>query len=278
MEEKLPHSSIPNVQIFEAPSRGFKRLAQDWIFSSKLIYLILVIVILLELYLGLKTLLTPIPSVPKLAQISEGAVILETERESYSLGEKIPVNIKISTGGYNTVGTDLIIKFDPNFFRAETDAFFEKGTTYSDYPGTSIDIKNGVILLSGIILSDTGGFNGTGGFGILNLQAKKTGESELKVDFETGSTTDSNIIEITGAKDILGKVYNLKVKVGDKGEVKRIDESNSCGGYTQLCWDNQGKQGTQECLGGALKDQTCVFDPYLTDSCSICGLGQKIEP
>lgn len=276
MDKPTPHPTIPNVQIFESQSSSgsVKKFLSEWILSVKVVYSLLALIILMEVYFGLKTLLSPLPSVERLAPIGQGVVVLTTDQSSYLVGDQIPVTIKLSTGGYNSVGADLVLKFDPNLLEAVEGDFFEKGEIYQDYPGTSLDKKNGMIFISGIVLSGEEGFNGTGIFGRLKLVAKKSGVTLVKVEFQTDSTTDSNIIDTASAKDVLGQAIDVEINIGQPGKVPRAEQV-SCAGFTQLCWDGNNKQSTQQCQPGRLKDQTCVFDPILTESCGQCGQTQS---
>lgn len=271
MDKPITHPNLPNVQIFESEPRvsSIKKLLSEWIFSLKGVYSLLALIILIEVYFGLKTLLTPLPAVEKLAPISQGAVVLTTNQTSYLEGDQIPVTIKLSTGGYNSVGADLVLRYDPNFLEAQENNFFEQGEIYQDYPGISLDKKNGMILMSGIVLSDRGGFNGTGIFGKLKFVAKKLGITKVRVEFQADSTTDSNIIDTVSAKDVLGQTFDVEINIGQAGKVAKTDIA--CSGFTQLCWDENNKQSTQKCQGGKLKDEVCVFDPLLTESCGQCG-------
>src|SRR3989344_4187080 len=156
----------PNIHIFEdVKSSNLKNLFSEWIMSYKIIYVLLVLVIVVELGLGLKTLLTPLPQAGQVQSVSDGQVILSAEKTGFKVDEEIPVDIKLSTGGHTTVGTDLVLKFDPNFLEVSGDDFFEKGNAYTDYPGVSLDKENSQIILSGIVLNDEEGFNGVSKFG-----------------------------------------------------------------------------------------------------------------
>jgi hypothetical protein len=260
-----------HVEVFSAPEKlGFlKSFVSEWVLSVKVIYLILVLIIAVELFFGARTLLQPTPASPQIQPISEGRVVLSSTKLNYSIGDTIPVDIYISTGGYSTVGTDLSIKYDPNLLEAPNDGFV-KGGIYQDYLGINIDNKKGVILVSGIVSINSGGFNGTGKFGTLNLRAKAEGKTKVALDFKKGATVDTNIIEDETSVDILGKTFDLELGIGSAKVVEREDGA-SCSEFKQLCWNEEGKQGIQTCKKGAVKDKACSYDPYLTLECSKCG-------
>lgn len=270
-----PNPISPNIHIFEdIKSSNFKNLFSEWIMSYKIIYVLLVLVIVVELGLGLKTLLTPLPQAGQVQSVSDGQVILSSEKTGYKIDEEILVDIKLSTGGHTTVGTDLVLKFDPNFLEVSGDDFFESGKAYTDYPGVSVDNENSQIILSGIVLNDQAGFNGVSNFGTVMFKAKKTGRTRVSVEFTKGLTVDSNIIETVSAKDILGEVYNLDLNIGSEGVSTIPDTKNACSGFVQLCFDEEGNQGTQKCTGGKKRNEACLKDPYLTEECEICQTGK----
>lgn len=268
IKNELLQTKLPNVQIFEDIKQRSKvrSLISQWVFSFRVVYVILILIIIVELGIGIKTLVEPFPQVNKLQPISDGKIILTAEKSSFNVGEEIPVEIKISTGGHTVVGVDIVLQYDPKKFSS---AEVEKGNIFDDYPGVDIDTKNGVILISGAINSDAGGFNGTSEFATVNLKAKEKGQTTLSLDYKSGITTDSNIIESASSKDVLGEVYNLNLDIGGLGSQK-LASSESCQGFTQICWDDEGKQGTQECEGGAKVKDMCIWDPNLTVSCGYC--------
>lgn len=263
-------SEDAHVEVFTKSGKldFFKSFVSEWILNVKVIYLILVLIIVVELFFGARTLLQPTPPTPKVQPISEGTVVLSSRKLGYSVGDQVPVDIYLSTGGYSTVGTDLAINYDPAMLEAP-DGAFVKGNTYQDYLGISIDNQKGVILVSGIVNINSGGFNGTGKFGTLNLKAKARGSTKVALDFKKGSTIDTNVIEDGTSVDILGKTFDLNLNIGSD-QVSRKEIKESCSQYTQLCWAADGKQGTQLCKKGAVKDNACSYDPYLTLECSKC--------
>jgi hypothetical protein len=264
-------SKNAHVEVFSVPEKFgfFKSFVSDWVLNVKVIYLILGLIIAVELFFGARTLLQPTPAAPKVQPVTEGRVVLTSSKLNYSVGDTVPVDIYISTGGYSTVGTDLSIKYDPNLLDAPADSFI-KGATYQDYLGINIDNKKGVILVSGIVTINSGGFNGTGKFGTLNLKAKSEGKTKVALDFKKGATIDTNIIEDGTSVDILGQTFDLELGIGS-GKVAERKDGTSCSQFTQLCWNQEGKQGTQVCKQGAVKDKACTYDPYLTLECSKCG-------
>lgn len=242
--------------------------------SPKLIFVVLGAVIVVEVILGLKFLMTPLPKVATLEQVSGGKIVLISDKTSYAVGETIPVTIRVSTGGFTTDGTDLILNFDPQLLEVESNSVFKKGSVYAEYPVVSVDSRAGSVRISGITSVGSSGFNGTGEFATLTFKAKATGKASLIAEFKPGLTTDSNIIQTKVADDVLSAVYNLDLAVGE-GTGTQVDlSSGSCENFSQACWDENGRLGTQKCSQGRTKNDHCSWDPYLTTDCGSCEISQ----
>lgn len=180
----------------------------------KLIFLILAVVILVELFLGVKKLFVPTHLSPVISvkPISDAQLSLLSDKKSYKVGDKVIVNVKLSTSGHNVLGTDLILRFDPKILQAPSTAF-TKGNIFADYPQINVDSKNGVIYVSGVSGLDKKYFNGIGFFGTITFQAQNAGKTSLNISFSKGATDDTNVFEPNTNEDILGKVYNLTLSV-----------------------------------------------------------------
>lgn len=195
---------------------NFKDFLSEWILSPKVVFVILVIVLVVELVIGAKTLLSPIEPpqttpLPQTATQEKPTLSLSTNKTNYLVGQEVLVSVTLSTGGHTTDGTDAILQFDPQVLEP-ADNFFEKGTLYQDYPGIKKDQPKGTVSASGITVS-SGGFKGTGVFGTFKFRAKKVGTSSVELKFSPSSTTDSNIIESNSAKDLLEEGSTVEVRV-----------------------------------------------------------------
>lgn len=192
-----------------------KDFLSKWILSPRVVFVILGVLLVVELYLGAKTLLSPIgqpqttPLPQKLTQ--KATLTLSTSKTNYLVGEQVSVSVTLDTSEHTTDGTDTILKYDPQILEPTTD-FFEKGSLYQDYPGVKKDQLKGEVLASGITVS-SGGYKGKGIFGIFKFKAKKVGTTSIELKFSPSSTTDSNIIESKSAKDLLEEGSKVEIKV-----------------------------------------------------------------
>lgn len=247
-----------------------KPVAKKWV-SPKLIFLVLGLVVLGELFWAGKTLLSPTlkPQIKKIQPLSQAQLVLSSARLNYMVGEVVPIRIKVVTGGRVVDGVDVILHFDPKILEATPGSFF-KGKTYKDYPLIDIKQSDGVIKISALTLPGFPGFMGVGTFGLINFKAKAAGSAKLAIDFQKDSTVDSNLIEASTSKDILAQVIAPDILVGDSKVVEKITEQKICNGYTQYCFTNKGKTGTQFCRKGVTEGDACVFAPQITVSCTPC--------
>lgn len=187
---------------------------KKWWQTWRIIYPILGAVVIVELILGLKTLLAPLPrsTQQSLQPITAASISLSSDKPNIKLGETVPVKIRLWTGGRSTSGTDLVLRFNPKILEASSTAFV-RGIIYPDYPLISVDSKNGVIRISGIASTANQAFSGIGEFGMINFKAKGKGVTTLAVDFKKGQTDDSNVISIKTNEDVLEKVKDLKLTI-----------------------------------------------------------------
>lgn len=158
------------------------------------------------------TLPAPLPAgrIPMQPQV--GKIALNAPRNTYRIGEVVPVTVTVDTGSRVVDGVDLIIHYDPKILEASSGGLL-KGSILEEYPTMAIDSAKGLISISGISALQNG-FKGKGLFATINLKAKIAGKTSLAIDFEgKGSTTDSNLVESSTSKDILEQVVNLELLV-----------------------------------------------------------------
>ncbi len=188
-----------------------------WYRTWRIVYGLFGIVLIIELILGAKTLLSPLPqfgqSVANTLQLSKGAKIsILSPKINFNVGDTIPISIKVDTGGYASSGTDLILRYNSKVLEASSAAFV-KGKIYPDYPLVNIDGKSGIIRISGAATSVKQAFNGVGVLGTIKFKAKAKGMNAFRVDFKKTQTNESNIMSVSTNKDILEGVDNLNITV-----------------------------------------------------------------
>lgn len=184
--------------------------------GPKAIFAILGLILVVEVFYAASVLLSPSSSLPQpvpeeVNEKTSGRISLSSDVQTVKVGETLRVSANIETGGHSIDGADLIVRYDPKILEA-TPGGLIKGEILDEYPLLSLDAKSGVISISGIS-SLRKGYEGSGEFAAILFKAKAPGKTEIEVDFEKGSTTDSNLVENSASKDILDSVDNIEFNI-----------------------------------------------------------------
>ena len=149
---------------------------------------------------------SPIPT----AGISNNSMFLVASPETIQVGSDIKIAVAFYAPGVILSGADVILKYDPVFLKASQD--LDLGQYFSSYPLKTIDNTKGNIRLTAF-----GGKSGPNSSAqvifSVNLKAKKTGRTEIKLDYLSGSTNRSTLVEKGTSKNILSGVSNAVVEI-----------------------------------------------------------------
>lgn len=238
---------------------------------TRIIFGVLGLVILIELILGFRALTasrTQLSAAATIQSMTDPQIVIKPAQTGVRAGQVVEVKALLVTGGKPTDSTDLILHFDPNFLEASSSSAIRVGEIYQDYPVAAVDPKQGTIEVSGTTALNGQPFVGIGTFATFTFKALKEGKTALTVDFQKGATADSNVVLSGSSKDILDKVYNAEISIGNS----QTSQSSpaSCAGYTQYCQTPDGETGRQLCTQGKKSGGACVFDPALSVSCEVC--------
>lgn len=257
-------AGTPNI-LQTSPLSGSNRKS---FFRPRNIFIVLGILILIELFIGFRSLNLPFGSKEakpiqinqteenKIAPTGGGKIVLVSDKTQYGVGQTVVVDIREFTGGRPTDGTDVILQFDPSKLEAASDAVVV-GSIYSVYPVKEVDSKSGTIRISGISSVGQTGFNGMGSLAKVNFKAKELGVTAIKVQFVKDQTNDSNIIEAKSANDLLTDVLDLNISIGNQAAANPTSGSCSQRVYGS-CVDSDGSSGSFWCSN--------ITDPF---SCQI---------
>lgn len=156
-------------------------------------------------------------AVSQIQPLSGAEIVLISDKKEYQVGEIVPVTVKLFTGGYTTIGSDLILKYNPATLEIQNAGDILVGDAYSEFPLKTFDTQAGVIAVSGISALNKDGFNGIGTFATVNFRAKQAGVAKVTVDFTPKATVDSNVIKagsgVEASEDILAKVTNIDITI-----------------------------------------------------------------
>ncbi len=153
------------------------------------------------------------------AYASAATLSLSPTTGSHAAESTFEVKILLDTKSVATNGTDAIVRFDPNALQVVDSNASSSGTQIqpgSLYPQTSynsVDNGAGKITFSGSKSGSSPGYNGSGTLATITFQAvKEATDSEVTLDFISGSTTDSNVID-SSSKDVLTAVTDAKFTI-----------------------------------------------------------------
>jgi len=130
--------------------------------------------------------------------------------QTVALNQNFTVNMELSTGGAETDGADLIIRYDGNKLQVVS---ANLGTLYANKVVEDTS-TSGKITLRGTSASDQS-FNGNGTVGTLVFKPISEGTANIYFDFTSGSTTDTNIAY--HGTDVLGSVSNATYTINQTG-------------------------------------------------------------
>lgn len=131
-------------------------------------------------------------------------------------GETFPIEVYLDTGSEKTVGTDLLLSYDPS------DLSFVKviqTNFYSNYHPPKIYSDKNQIRYSGT--SDYQNYvQGSGLFTTLIFSKKKSGKPTLDLIWQNGNTNDTNVIGIDGSDLLQQKPIIKYLNPGDSKPTK----------------------------------------------------------
>lgn len=156
--------------------------------------------------LGVTILFLGIPHVVLATELS-----LKTNTPTVKVDQIFWVDIALA-GGEDTLGTDVIISYDPQKLEAKE---VKAGTLYPTYNPVGekrIDATQGKMLLSG-----SGGLGqavqAQGSFASIIFQAKKAGVTTVAFDYQPGSTATTGIIDSAGNDLITTSPLSLSITI-----------------------------------------------------------------
>ncbi|OGE30638.1 hypothetical protein A2631_03720 [Candidatus Daviesbacteria bacterium RIFCSPHIGHO2_01_FULL_44_29] len=184
-------------------------------FSSqlpKLLFFILAAVVAIEIVIGIRTLSKPLPPSTKIEVLKDAKLSLVTLKQDYKVGDYISVLVKLSSGGKDISGADVVLHFDPRLIEGSSSGLIA-GSLFQEYPFKSLNPQTGIVQISGVTSSANKYYNGIGLFATVNLKARSAGKTSVTLDFKPGATNDSNIIAANATTDTLVEVTPVELTI-----------------------------------------------------------------
>ena len=138
-------------------------------------------------------------------------VFLATANASPKINERFIVTVNLS-GNDQTLGTDVILRYDPKYLIAQD---VSEGTLYPTYnPAGAARVNKdaGLVVLSG----STGvgqSVPANGVFGSASFVALKDGKTNITLEYEPGMTNKTGVISPTGEELLTIKPLPLSITV-----------------------------------------------------------------
>jgi len=156
--------------------------------------------------------------------IFAASIRLETD-SVHNAKKEYSIHIYVDTENMNTIGTDLLIQYNPS---DDQYVKFEAGKLYPNYPEVKINTSKNEIRISG-----TGNYqnyiNNNGLFGkVFFLKLNNTSKSSSRLVWVKGKTDETNVVSENGA-DLLDKepLYSQKNTTSEPNEKKADTKDNS---------------------------------------------------
>jgi hypothetical protein len=150
---------------------------------------------------------------------AQASLLFDPSQRTVNKGELFDLFINIDTNGEKVGGTGARITYDPAYINVIS---IIPGSVFEDYPSASFDNSTGQVVISGISASIDKLFSGTGLYAQLKVLPVSAGSSQIKFEFQPGSTTDSNIAVTYEPWDILGKVNTFDVTIKETGKTLEV--------------------------------------------------------
>lgn len=123
-------------------------------------------------------------------------------QKSVKAGGKVSVNVAFVAEGKKLDGSDVILKFDPNFLVADKSLVF--GDYFSNYPRKEVDNSKGIIKVTGFTPKKADPITVLTSLFTVTFQAKKTGTTKITFDFVKWATSTTTLVEKGTSKNLLG--------------------------------------------------------------------------
>jgi hypothetical protein len=149
------------------------------------------------------------------AEAATVSLMFEPSRVSVQKGESFTVDLVLDSGGLTVAGVGTRIRYDPAVLAVEK---AQVGEIFDSYLDPEFDPQDGRVYISGVAGSPDKQFQGKGVFASVTFVVLEEGKHTVEIDYDAGSTTDSNVAVMGEQEDALQKVNSLTVNAGNPGD------------------------------------------------------------
>lgn len=158
---------------------------------------------------------------------ASATLALSPNTSSVAVGQTFDVAIVLNTGGANTSGVDISLRFDKDKLNIVD---IKNGTIYDQYIGKNINNATGVATISGLASSTDSLFTGTGTFATITFRALTAGTAAVTFNHTPGNKNDTNVANFDTQEEALGAVTNGSYTITGSGSNGTTTTSGSKGG------------------------------------------------
>jgi hypothetical protein len=158
---------------------------------------------------------------------SNATLALSPSSSSATVGSTFDVQIVLNTGGSNTSGTDISLRFDKDKLNIVD---IKNGTIYNQYVGKNINNTTGISTISGLASTTTTLFKGTGTFATITFRAVAPGTAAVTFAYTPGNKNDTNVADFDTQEEALSSVTNGSYTItGTGGSTTTTNTSTTTG-------------------------------------------------
>lgn len=153
--------------------------------------------------------------------VGSARLTMSPAQKSVKVGDQFTMDILLSTGTDTTVGTDIVLHYDPDLLEvvdADTAAAgiqIAPGTLFDFTPQNEVVLATGAINFSASQQPTSNMVSATESkLATISFKAKAAGQANVRFDFTPGDLSDSNVIKPSDGRDLLNVVQDATVTVG----------------------------------------------------------------
>lgn len=154
----------------------------------------------------------------RVASAQDASFSFFPDTASAQVGKEFAISVVLDSGRSQTVGADLLLRYDPE--RLELKEIIP-GKLYDTYLPAIIN-KDGTAEISGVVKPEQT-YQGKGVFALFTFHAKKKGDTAVSIEYKPDERNDSNIASVEG-KDVLSTVNAADITVSSASFFEKLME------------------------------------------------------
>lgn len=142
----------------------------------------------------------------------------EAEKTSFAVGDTVNVNVNLS-GGEPTVGTDLVLTYDPKAVQILGVEDNKLYPVYNPAPSSRVNAASGIMKMSGSAHFGQP-ISADGTFAMIKVKGLSAGTTSLSISYKKGSTTLSGVLGKDGQELLSAAPKPIQLTISGEAGVK----------------------------------------------------------